>query len=108
MKDVKMPTSRSYQDHLLSSLKNPEEAAAYIEAILEAEEPEHQLLRLSIQDVIDARLRMDSLSESAKQKWEKLDKMLSETGGSEIYTLVELLEALGFRLAVTLKEENNA
>lgn len=27
MKDVKMPTSRSYHDYLISALKNPERAA---------------------------------------------------------------------------------
>ncbi|MCU0515778.1 MAG: transcriptional regulator [Oscillatoria sp. Prado101] len=108
MKAVKMPTSDSYREFLIESLKDREHAAGFIEAILEEKEPEPELLRNALKKVVDARLRMDSLSQSAKQKWEKLDKMLSETGGSEIYTLVELLDALGFRLAVTLKEENNA
>jgi hypothetical protein len=38
-------------------------------------------------------------SEQAKQKWEQL----SQSDGAEIYSLVALLDALGFRLAVTLK-----
>ncbi|MDZ8107791.1 MAG: transcriptional regulator [Nostoc sp. DedQUE12a] len=99
MKRVKTPTSDSYQEYLIESLEDPQEAAAYIEAILEAEDPEPELLASALKDVIDARVKMNSLSEQAKQKWEQL----SESDGAEIYSLVALLDALGFRLAVTLK-----
>jgi probable addiction module antidote protein len=98
-----MPTSDSYQDYLVESLKDSEEAAAYIEAILEAENPEPELLLSALKDVIEAQSKMNNLSEEAKLNWENLDKILSESGGSEVYSLVALLEALGFRLAVTLK-----
>jgi hypothetical protein len=37
MKDVKMPTSRSYQDYLISSLKTHDRAAGNIEVALELE-----------------------------------------------------------------------
>ena len=47
---------------------------------------------------------MNALSESAKEHHEKLDKMLTESGGSEIYSLVELLEALGFKLGITVED----
>lgn len=100
MKNVKMPTSDSWLDALIESLKDPEEAAAYIEAVLEEKEPEFELLRLSFKDVIDARVRMNALSDEAKLRYEKLDKILSETGGAEIYGLVELLDALGFPIAL--------
>ncbi|WP_238360616.1 hypothetical protein [Iningainema tapete] len=46
---------------------------------------------------------MNNLSEQAKLNWEQLDKMLSHSGGAEIYKLVALLDALGFRVAVNLK-----
>jgi DNA-binding phage protein len=98
-----MPTSDSYQDYLVESLKDSEEAAAYIEAILEAENPEPELLLCALKDVIEAQSKMNNFSEEAKLNWEKLNKMLSESGGSEVYCLVALLEALGFRLEVALK-----
>ena len=44
MKKVKMAIGDSYQNYLVESLKDSEEAAAYIEAILEVENPEPQLL----------------------------------------------------------------
>jgi DNA-binding phage protein len=102
MKDVKMPTSRSYRDYLISSLKDPERAAGNIEVALELEEkdPQPDVLRLTLKDVVEARVRMNKLSEEAKQSYEKLDKILLETGGVEIYGLVELLDALGFRIAI--------
>lgn len=48
--------------------------------------------------------KMTKVSELVKQHHEKLDKMLSESGCAEIYGLVELLDVLGFHLAVTVKE----
>lgn len=106
MKNLKTPTSRSYQEYLISSLKNPLEAATFIETILEAEAPEPELLRMSIADVIEARSHANNLSEEAKLKWEKLDQILQERGSDEIYALAELLDALGFRLEVKLKDAN--
>ncbi|MEG4283073.1 transcriptional regulator [Microcoleus sp. A006_D1] len=104
MKEMKMPTSDSYYESLIESLKDAEHAGGYIGAILEEKDPEPALLRNAIRKVIEARIRMNALSESAKEHHEKVDKMLTESGGSEIYSLVELLEALGFRLEVTVAE----
>jgi hypothetical protein len=36
--------------------------------------------------------------------YEKLNKMLRESSGSEIYCFVELLEALGFKLGITVED----
>ncbi|MBD2605526.1 transcriptional regulator [Scytonema hofmannii FACHB-248] len=106
MKDVKAPTSSSYHDYLISSLKDPEHAAAYLETFLELEEEgrEPELLRSALKDVVDAFLLSDNLSQEAKQHYEQLDKMLSETGGTEIYTLIEFFDALGYRIALVPKD----
>lgn len=104
MKNVKMPTSDSWLDSLVESLKDSEEAAAYIEAILEEKDPEHELLRAALKDVVEARLQLNNLSAEAKQRYEKVDRMLLDTGGAEIYSLVELLDALGFRIAIAPKD----
>jgi DNA-binding phage protein len=106
MKDVKTPTSSSYNEYLISSLKDPQEAAGYLETFLELEEEgrEPELLRSALKNVVDARLLSDNLSEEAKQHYEQLDKMLSETGGTEIYTLIEFLDALGYRIALVPKD----
>ena len=101
---MKMPTSDSYREYLIESLKEPEEAAGFIRALLEEKDPEPALVRNAIRKVIEARIRMNALSESAKEHHEKLDKMLTESGGSEIYSLVARLEALGFKLKNTVAD----
>ena len=84
MKNVKMPTSDSWQDALIESLKDSQEAASYIEAILEEKVPEPELLRAALKDAMNARMQMNNLSEEAKVCYEKLERMLLETEGSEI------------------------
>lgn len=107
MKDVKMPTSSSYHDYLISSLKNPERAAGYIEMMLELDEEEKpepfELLRSALKDVMEVQMLADHLPEEAKLLYEKLDKILLDTKGAEIYGLVELLDVLGFRIAIAPK-----
>ena len=104
MKEVKAPTSRSYQEYLISSLKNPERAAGYIETFLELEEgDEPEYLSSILKDVIEAQAQINPVLAEVKACYEKLDKLLSETKGAEIYALVELLDALGFRIAIAPK-----
>lgn len=100
MKTANKPTTKNYQEYFISALENTERAAGYIQAILEVEDPEPELLRAALQDVVDARVRSNNLSVEAKGYWEKLEKRLSASGGAEIYALVALLDTLGFRLEV--------
>lgn len=95
-----MPTSDSYHDYLISSLKDPRHAAAYIEAILEEENPEPELLRLALSNVAEARGELTMPSEQAKLHKEKLDDLLSKQGSDAIYHLGAWLNALGLKLAV--------
>jgi DNA-binding phage protein len=106
MKEVKTQRSRSYREYLISSLKDPKRAAGYIEVMLELDEEgfEPELLRSALQEVMEAHEQMNDLSEEAKLRYEKLDKILLETGGAEIYSLIEFLNALGFRIAIALKD----
>jgi DNA-binding phage protein len=104
MKNVKMPTSDSYREFLIECLKDPEHVAGYIEAILEEKDPEPELLRNGLIKVVAAYTTSNKLSELAKQHHEKLDKILTQSGGSEIYIFVQLLDALGFRVAIAPKD----
>ena len=100
---TKVPTSDRYDEYLIESLKDPEEAAGFLEAILEEEDPEPELLRNALRKVIEARCRLNGLSENDKLLHGRLDKMLTESGCTEVYTFVELLDVLGFRVAIALK-----
>ncbi|MEG4498419.1 transcriptional regulator [Microcoleus sp. F10-C6] len=88
----------------MSSLKEPERAAGYIETFLELEEgDEPEYLSSVLKDVIEAIAQINPVLEEVKSRYEKLDRMLSETKGAEIYALVELLDALGYRIAIAPK-----
>ncbi|NJK73377.1 MAG: hypothetical protein HC942_03480 [Microcoleus sp. SU_5_6] len=96
--------SISYQEELIESLKDPLEVAPYIEACLE--EGNLEVLKLALNDIIEARHRMNEPSEEVTALVQKFSELLSEKKGAEIYCLSALLDALGFRLTVTVKERN--
>ncbi|HAG82035.1 MAG TPA: transcriptional regulator [Cyanobacteria bacterium UBA12227] len=96
-----MPKSVSYHEHRIKFLKNPEAAAAYIEAILEEKDPEPELLRLALSHVAEAL----TSPEQTKQHLEKLDELLSKPGSEAIYGLGTWLNALGLKLTVTVSDQ---
>jgi DNA-binding phage protein len=96
-----MPRSISYYEELIEALKDPLEAAPYIEVVLEEGDP--KMLSKALKNVIEAQGRVDQLSEQVKQYYQKLDQMLEEKGEIEFYCLSALLDALGLQLAVTVK-----
>lgn len=105
MKNVQMPTSKKYHDFLVESLKEPEEAASYIEGVLEEGKDEPQLLQKVLKTVVEAYAKHHQLSESAQPLYQNLDEMITEKGCDEIVTFVNLLNALGLQLAITVKSE---
>jgi DNA-binding phage protein len=96
-----MPKSTSYHEKLIQDLKNPLEAAAYIEVVLEEGDP--KMLSKALQNVIESHGGVDQLSTPVKELYNKLDQMLSDKGEIEFYSLNSLLDALGLHLAVTVK-----
>jgi DNA-binding phage protein len=96
-----MHRSISYHEELIEALKDPLEAAPYIEVVLEEGDP--KMLSKALKNVIAAQGGVDKLSEQVKQSYNKLDQMLEEKGEIEISSLSALLDALGLQLAVTVK-----
>jgi len=74
MKQLKMPTSDSYRESLIESLKDAEHAGDFIGAILEEKDAEPELLRNAIRKVIEARIRMNALRIRLKSIMEDLTK----------------------------------
>jgi probable addiction module antidote protein len=97
-----MPKSRSYQAQLVHSLKDPEEAAAYLSAAFE--EIDKELFLLALKNVADAQGGLSRLAEISGLNRENLYRMLSDKGNPEFYSLVTLLDALGFQLVVEPKQ----
>jgi probable addiction module antidote protein len=97
-----MPKSRSFQDQLIETLRDPEEAAAYLSAAFE--EPDRELFLLALRNVADAQGGLSRLAEISGLNRENLYRMLSDRGNPEFYSLVTLLDALGFQLVVEPKQ----
>ena len=97
-----MTKPRRYEDVLDEDLKDPAEAVGYLNACLEDSDPE--VFLLALRDVARARGGLAKLAEMTELNREHLYRMLSKDGNPELRSLEALLDALGFRLAVTLKK----
>lgn len=97
-----MANYRRYEEFLDETLQDPAEAARYLSACLEGGDP--NVFLLALRDVARARGGVAKLAESAELNREHLYRMLSENGNPELRSLEALLDALGFRLAITIKE----
>lgn len=104
-----MARSKPYRDGLLASLKDPQEAVAYLDAALEAGDKEAFLLAL--RNVAEVRLGgLGKLAQITGLNRESLYRTLSGNGNPELSSLDRLLHALGLRLSVNAinEQEGNA
>jgi DNA-binding phage protein len=107
MKNVKAPTSDSYQDYLISRLKDPTYAALYLETHIEEEEDnEPELLRLALRNVLQALSSSKMTFDQAEFHHQKLDEILSQPGSLAIYGLASWLNELGLKLTVAVPDQN--
>ena len=93
---------RPYSETLREALKDPFDAAAYLEVAF-AEGNEEGIL-LALRDVADVH-GMAEVAERAGVGRESLYKTLSENGNPKLTTLQSVLHGVGLRLAVV--PENN-
>ena len=91
-------TSRSHEDWLVARLKNPREAAAYIEAAIE--ENDQDVLMLALRHVAIAPGGAAAIAENAGVAREATYRMLSGKGNPELKSFTALLAAAGLRLSV--------
>ena len=92
------PRNVSCQGYLTESLKDPEEAAAYVEAVLELDDP--AALLVALRQVAKAH-GMAEVARRADVGEKSLFRALSENGNPTISTLHKVLHAVGLRLSVT-------
>ncbi|HBW58102.1 MAG TPA: transcriptional regulator [Oscillatoriales bacterium UBA8482] len=95
--------SLSYHDFLIESIKDPEEAAGYLEAIMEEKDPESLLLKQALANVGKALGEGKLSQEELNQHLEALEQLLSVQGSREIYLLGLWLNTLGLKLTVTVE-----
>jgi len=93
-----MSKSIDYQTYLVESLKNPEEAAGYLNAALEGGDTETFLLAL--QNVIKAQGGITKLAEKSNKSRTSLYKALSKQGNPYLKSTKEILAAIGMHFFV--------
>ena len=93
--------SATYQEDLIEALKDPREAAAYLNAAIE--ESDRTLFLLALRNVAEAHGGMATVSEKAKLNRESLYRMLSRKGNPEIKSIFILLHSMGLKLSIEPK-----
>jgi len=91
----------SYEDYLLEALKDPQEAAGYIEAALELGEP--AVLLLALRQVAKAH-GMAEVARRAHMGDKSLFRALSASGNPTLTTIHKVLHAVGLRLSVEVDQ----
>jgi probable addiction module antidote protein len=91
------PRDVSYDDTLAIILKDPVEAAAYIEAVMELDEP--ATLLVALRHVAKAH-GMAEVARRADMGDKTLFRALSEDGNPTLSTISKVLHAVGLRLSV--------
>jgi len=101
-----MARSRAYKDSLKDCLRDPADAADYLNAALD--EGDAAAFLLALRDVADVQGGVGKLASDSQLNRESMYRMLSEKGNPRIDSLNAVLQALGLRLSVTTGDSNSA
>jgi probable addiction module antidote protein len=94
---VKAPRDASFDDYMAESMKDPAEAAAYIEAVMELDDP--AALLVALRHVAKAH-GMAEVARRAGVGDKMLFRALSAEGNPTLTTVHKVLHAVGLRLSV--------
>lgn len=94
-----MVKSISYQNYLIDSLKDTEEATGYLNAALEG--GDIKVFLLALHNVIQAQGGINKLSEKTHKSRTSLYKVLSAKGNPYLKSMNEILNAVGMHFTVT-------
>jgi probable addiction module antidote protein len=97
------PKSVSYQDYLIESLKDPEEATGYLNAALEG--GDIHVFLLALQNVIKAQGGITALAAKTKRSRTSLYKTLSPKGNPYLKNANELLCSMGMHLSIVRNDK---
>ena len=94
---MKTELTKDHQKCLLENLKDPKEAAAYLNAALE--EGNNELFLLALRNVVKA-TGVTHIARKAHLNRENLYKMLSEKGNPEFSSLWAILNSIGLKISI--------
>ena len=86
---------KSYRCELLKQLKDPKEAAEYLNACMSDSE---EVFLLALRDVVEASGGMANLARKTSLNRENLYRSLSKKGNPKLSSLASILDAVGIKL----------
>lgn len=86
---------KSYRAELLKQLKDPIEAAEYLNACMSDSE---EVFLLALRDVVEASGGMANLARKTSLNRENLYRSLSKKGNPKLSSLASILDAVGIKL----------
>jgi probable addiction module antidote protein len=92
----------SFQEYLINSLTDPQEAEAYLNVALEEyqEDGDSEMFLLALKNVAQAQGGMSKLAGKTKLNRQHLYHALSAKGNPSLATLTEIIHKLGFQLSI--------
>ena len=87
--------TRNYQNDLLKHLKDPIEAAEYLNACYQDSE---EVFLSGLRNVVEARGGVRAVSKLSELNRENLYRVLSERGNPKFYSLTSILDAVGIAI----------
>ena len=96
---AKAPASVPHRPKLIEWLKDPRNAVAYVEAVLD--EGDSKGLMQALRNVAEAQGGIAAVAERAGLSRETLYRTLSKSGNPQLLSLTRILGATGLRLSVT-------
>lgn len=97
---------RDYKEHLLEQLQDSEEAAAYLNAALQDDDP-HVFL-LALRDIAEAQGGMSWLADQSDLNRESLYRTLSLRGNPRFFNLLSVLNVFGLELSIHPKPKKRS
>jgi len=93
--------TKNYKDDLIKDLRNPKEAAEYLNAALQ--DGNQEIFLMALRDVAAAR-GIKNISKQTSLNRENMYRMLSNEGNPNLSSLSTILDNLGLKLAIEIKE----
>ena len=91
---------RNYQDELLKQLKDPAEAAEYLNACYQDSE---EVFLAALRNVVEARGGVGAVAKLTELNRENLYRVLSDKGNPKLSSLSSILEAVGIKIQFAVR-----
>ncbi|MBI5885915.1 MAG: putative addiction module antidote protein [Deltaproteobacteria bacterium] len=96
----------SYQEDLIEALKDPREAAEYLNAAIE--DGDKEVFLLAMRNVAEAHGGMSAVAKKARMNRESLYRMLSKKGNPELKSVFNLLHVVGLKISIEPEKRRRA